>query len=147
MTSLALLLFSVSVVLFSSLILIVRSEQKRNKRFALKATRGFLDAQISAAEQTLRELTDHFLKYVVKLHWYYSIHSLLRAILGTLVSFYTFVERHFEKNRRRTKILRKEKAEKSQRTHLDQIAQHKIETALTPAQQKRLRKKKLEEKH
>jgi hypothetical protein len=61
--------------------------------------------------------------------------------------FYASFEKIFERNRNRTKKLRMEKRQLNSINHLSQMADHKVDTALTPAQKKKLRHKKLEEKH
>lgn len=94
----------------------------------------------------ITESVTHFMRYMVQLNWYYSIHSVLRTILRSLVAAYTFFENIFERNRKRTKELRAEKKQLSEQNHLRQMADHRESTALTPAEQRRLRKKTLEGK-
>lgn len=147
MTSIALMTFFGSLFIFCVLFLLVRAEQKRGKRFFLTGFRSWLDRVVFKIEASIAGKIDHFVRYILQLHWYYSIHSILRGLLQLLVAVYTYFEKLFEKNRRRTKALRKERNEKKSATHLDHIAEHKAETALTPAQQRKLRKKKLEERN
>ena len=90
---------------------------------------------------------NHFVRYVVQLNWYYSIHSVLKTILIAIQAFYSSFEKMFERNRSRAKKLRMEKRQLTSISHLSQMADHKADTALTPAQKKKLRHKKLEEKH
>jgi hypothetical protein len=83
---------------------------------------------------------------MVQLNWYYSIHSVLSAVLRGLIAVYTFFENIFERNRRRTKELRAEKRQLSELNHLRQMTDHRETTALSPAEQRRLRKRTLEGK-
>ena len=83
------------------------------------------------------------MKYIIQLSWYYTIHSFLRTVLQAIVAFYERIERTFEMNRRRTKQLHAEKTQIANGGHLAEISQHKKDTALTPAQQRRLKEKQL----
>jgi len=60
-----------------------------------------------------------------------------------LVTFYTYFENIFENNRKRTKQLRAEKRELNEFNHLQQMTDHRKETALTASQQKKLKDKNL----
>jgi hypothetical protein len=119
------------VVLFVVVAVLVQVEERRGRRVILASLRNSLDATLQRFQLWLDNTWSHFLKYVVRLGWYYSIHSLLRAILSVLVSIYTYVEAVFERNREKTKLLRRERKQKQQ-THFSQIADHKSEVALTP---------------
>lgn len=135
------------LVLFVVMAVLVRVEESKRRRVVLVGARNFLDRKIVALYTWFDNLWHHFVRYVVQLGWYYSIHSLLRTVLRVLVSVYTYIETMFEKNRERTKHLRKERKQKIKQTHLTQIADHQAETALTQAEQVALRKQKLEEDH
>jgi hypothetical protein len=134
-------------VLFVVMAVVVQIEEVRGKRLFLGGVRQVLDAKVSALYAWFDTVWHHFVRYVVRLGWYYSIHSLLKAVLRVLVSIYTYVEHVFEENREKTKLLRKERKQKTQQTHLTQIADHRAETALTSTEQATLRKQKLEEDH
>ena len=60
---------------------------------------------------------------------------------------YTYIENQFEKNRTRTKQLRSAKKRSNQQSHLTKIAEHKVETALTPLEKQQLKEEKLELDH
>lgn len=135
------------LVLFVVMAVVVRIEEARGKRLFLGGARRVLDKKILDIHRWLDDTWHHFMRYIVQLGWYYSIHSLLRTILRVLVSIYTFIEHIFERNREKTKTLRKERKQKTRQTHLTQIADHKAETALTPTEKATLRKQKLEEDH
>lgn len=143
MLSLGLTILSASVVAFVLLLFFVQTEQKRGKRLLFGGLRGWLDGVISSGERWVGRWSQHFSRYVVQLGWYYSIHSFLRTVLKVLVSFYERVERVFEENRKKTKQLRTEKQQVTQ-SHLTEMAAHKQQTALTPAQQRKRRAAELE---
>jgi hypothetical protein len=126
---------------------VVRVEEARGKRLLLGGVRQVLDAKIFSLGRWCDGVWHHFVRYIVQLGWYYSIHSLLRTILQVLVSVYTYIENIFERNREKTKVLRRERKQKTRQTHLTQIAEHKAEVALTPSEQAALRQQKLEEDH
>ncbi len=139
--------FLVSISVFITILVMVQKERRRGRRFFASQTRRWLDERFDAMGIKLLSGLDHFVKYIVQLHWYYSIHSVLRAILRVTVAVYTYFEQIFERNRERTKELRAEKRQLNEMNHLRQMAVHKQDTALSPAEQRRLRKKKLEEKN
>jgi hypothetical protein len=143
----ALTFFAMSIGVFTLMLIAVQVERKKQKRLFAAKIRGWLDKKISGLEMWIVRSWNHFVRYVVQLNWYYSIHSVLKTLLLTIQVFYSSFEKIFERNRSRTKKLRMEKRELSTVTHLSQMADHKIDTALTTAQKKKLRHKKLEEKH
>lgn len=147
MLTTAITTFVTFLVLFVVMAVVVHVEEVRGRRLMLSGARGFLDRKILAVYAWFDGVWHHFMEYVVKLGWYYSIHSLLRTILRVLVSIYTHIEHIFERNREKTKRLRKERKQKIQQTHLTQIAEHKADVALTPEEQATLRQQKLEEDH
>lgn len=146
MVSIGLTWLVASTVLFVLMMVAIQAEKKRGQRFLLASVRGWLDTKIAYTGRRIAELWDHFTRYIVQLGWYYGIHSFLRAVLATLVASYERVERAFESNRQRTKQLRAEKKQvtATSANHLTEMAQHKVDTALTPAQQRKLKRTQLE---
>ena len=140
-------IFVISIFVFLILLLVVQIERRRGRRFFASRARAWLDDKADRIGKWIVTSWDHFIKYIVQLHWYYSIHSLLRGILKLIVAFYSYFEHVFERNRKRTKQLRAEKRQLGELNHLQQMAEHKEDTALTPVQKRKLRQKKLEEKH
>lgn len=136
-----------SIVVFLLLVTIVYGERKRGRRYFASRLRNWLDEKIDSFGKKLIRSFEHFVKYILQLHWYYSIHSVLKALLQVLVKFYTHFETLFERNRARTKILRSEKKKLNSTNHLSQMAAHKEDTELTPSQKKKLRHKNLEGRH
>jgi hypothetical protein len=146
MVSTGLTLLLVSLSGFVLVLWLVHVEKKRGKRLLLPGLRGWFDGVLATAGLRLVQTWDHFVKYILRLGWYYGLHSLLQATLRTLVSFYEKVEHVFETNRRRAKQLRAEKQHTiiASDTHLTEMARHKAETTLSPAQQKKLKDTQLE---
>lgn len=144
MITTALTAFLVSIVFFAVLVTLTQQERRRGRRFFAAGIRSSLDILVTRSEQRLVRSSDHFMRYIVQLSWYYSIHSVLRTFLRGLVAMYTYFENVFERNRQRTKELRAEKRQLNELNHLRQMADHKADTALTPAEQQKLRKKTLE---
>ncbi len=140
----ALTAFSISTTFFVVFVFLIQQERRRGRRFFAARSRTWADRLVSAIEQGIAGSFNHFMRYMVQLNWYYSVHSLLRTFLRGLVKLYTFFEVIFEKNRKRTKELRAEKRQLSELNHLRQMAAHKVDTALSPAQKHKLRKKTLE---
>lgn len=136
-----------SIVVLFALLVIVKAESRRGERFFATSFRSWLDKRVDIIGGWLLKSFEHFIKYILQLHWYYSIHSVLRTLLQVLVKFYTFFENLFERNRARAKKLRSEKKKLKTENHLSKIAEHREETELTPTQKQKLRHKKLEGKH
>lgn len=139
--------FSVSIFVFISLIFLVQKERQRGRRFFASDARGWLDKMFDRIGKSLVDNWNHFARYIVQLNWYYGIHSFLKTLLRVIVAFYTYFENMFERNRSRTKQLRFEKRELNELNHLNQMAKHRKDTALTPAQKRKLKQKELEGKH
>jgi len=129
------------------LMIIIEKERRRGRRFFFVGLRGWLDRVVEGVEQWLARSWRHFIKFILQLNWYYSIHSVLRTILKMTVAVYTYFENIFENNRTRTKRLRAEKRKLKEKNHLQKMADHKKDSALTPSQQKKLRHQKLEDLH
>ncbi len=146
MVSLAFTVFLVSCFTLLLLMLVVKKERRLGRRFFAAAFRDWLDGVVYQIECGIVDSWGHFVRYILQLHWYYSIHSVLRTILQMIVAAYSYFEDMFEHNRARTKKLRAEKRQLSERSHLQKVAEHKRDTALTLNQQKKLRQRKLEDR-
>lgn len=147
MISTALIYFLVSVGVFLLLVVVTSVERKRGSRVFAGSLRTTLDTKLATLYQHLAQVLEHFFRYIVQLHWYYSIHSVLKTLLRIVVAVYTGLESFFERNRKRAKALRAEKRQQTELTHLEQVSAHKAETALTPTEQRKLRDKQLEGKY
>jgi hypothetical protein len=138
---------TVSVIVFCVLLILVQKEHNRKQLFFASKARLWLDEKVGDFEKQMVSGWNHFTRYFVQLNWYYSIHSLLKTAMQVIVTFYTYIEKLFEKNRSRAKKLRAEKRKISQPNHLSQMAEHKEGTALTESQKTKLKRDKLEERH
>ena len=146
--SLASTVFLVSIVVFVGYSLLVTLEDKNARRFVGGRFRERLDDRIERVSHQFENHWKHLSKYVLQLGWYYSVHRILRTVLGSLVFVYTFFEGIFERNRLRTKELRKEfKRQLHKKSHLTEIAAHKEETSLSEEEQQTLKTRKLEQDH
>lgn len=146
MITTALTTFLTSVFVFVVLVIFTQQERRRGRRLFASAVRVRMDAFLRQLHTQVARSISHFMRYMVQLNWYYSIHSVLRTILRVTVAIYTFFEDVFERNRKRAKELRAEKRQLSERNHLQQMAVHRVDTALTPKQQKKLKDETLEGK-
>lgn len=144
MISTGLMWLIASTVTFLFVLFLVSAEQKRGSRFLLVRARAWSDKIVAGIGLSMSRSWDHFNRYVVQLGWYYGLHSLLRALLKTLIAFYERVEHVFEINRKRTKLLRAERRKAISSNHLTEMAEHKANSALTPSQQKKLKESHLE---
>lgn len=141
------IIFVSSIILFTVSAVMVRVEYIKNRRLVLQRVRGWLDVHIESVEKKWSYNWKHLSRYVVQLGWYYSIHSLLKTLLSVLISLYAHIEQMFERNRLRTKQLRKELKRHVAQTHLTDIAHHRRKTALSPEEQTLLKSKTLENDH
>lgn len=142
----ALTVFLSSLVLFIALAVLVRIEQIRKRRIVMRRTRASFDRVIDWISARTSTTWEHFVKYMVQLGWYYSIHSLLRALLRIVVAAYEYLETKFERNRVRAKDLKtKRRTNTTRESHLTEMAAHKVDTALTPEEEDELKERKLSE--
>lgn len=146
MELLPLTVFITSAALFVALVTFVSFERRRGQRAILPKRRAALDMLLIRFNAWRTRQWEHFVRYILQLGWYYSVHSFLRTAMKLLVAIYDYIETHFERNRLRARDLRAEKR-KQVDTHFSAVAEHKAEVALTPKQQDELKERKLEEKH
>lgn len=136
-------LFLLSLSLFLVVAFITRQETVRGKRFVLATFRGWCDKVLGTMCVQAERKLETMVRHTIKLSWYYSIHSTLRAVLTMLVKMYDRLERIFMSNKERAKVLRAEKRALQNPNHLTAISEHKASTALTPSQKKKLKAEKL----
>ncbi len=132
---------------------IVGRETVRGERLMLAQFRGRLDRGIERVQVGLQSVIHYLDRHVIKLSWYYSLHSFLQAALRVVVSLYDYLEGRFHRNRMRARAIRaerramkrgKEEAPAVVDSHLASIAEHKAEMALSDKQKQKLKTKKLE---
>ncbi len=137
-------LFLISASLFVVWSFVTRQEQVRGSRLFLSGLRARCDSVFEAVYLYLRERVRRIVRHTIKLSWYYSLHSALRAILTILVKLYDSLELVFINNRENARKLRAEKrGVTGVKSHLTMISEHKAESALTPSQKKKLKAKRL----
>ena len=138
MASPALTAFLISLSVFIVLLGLFRQEQRRGRRLVAARARAALDRSVESVTARITKSVTHFVRYIVQLSWYYSIHSVLRTLLRGIVTAYEYLESIFERNRERAKQLRAEKRQLAELNHLRQMAAHRADTALTPKEQQKL---------
>ncbi len=147
MEGIALIVFAVATLMYVALYVIVSRELVSGERLVAANFRGRLDSLLERFQKKVAELIHDFTEYVVKLGWYYSVHSFLRTVMQFLVNAYEFFEHKFEQNHSRAEVLKSRRKERQteKSTHLAEMATHKESVALSPEQQAELRQRKLEE--
>lgn len=135
MSVLVLILAGSAATLFV-LALLFSIEDRRSRRYlVLGGLRRALDHFLLVVAERLRGWHHYLGSGFLRLLMHYLVHNLLRNILRSLRWVESVVERTLRHNRRAARRIDTEK----QRTHLDEIADHKTATALTERQkQKRL---------
>ena len=132
---------------------LVGREVTRGERIILAQFRGRLDRGVERIQAGIQSVIHYLDRHVIKLSWYYSLHSFLQAALRVVVSLYDYLEGRFHSNRMRARAIRaerramkrgKEGAPVTVDPHLASIAEHKVEIALTDKQKQKLRTRKLE---
>lgn len=139
--------FALSVLALVGLSVLVGAEQSRGQRFFAASARAKLDRAVAVGETRIAESWAHFTRYVIELGWYHSLQSLLRAVIVVLRQGYEWLERVRDTQRARAARLQAEQRQVAVENHLRQMAEHKQGTALTPAQKRKLKQRKLEERH
>jgi len=119
-------------------------EEKIEHRLFLTQKRLLLDMEIMKFMAFVRHKTIFFGRYIIALSWYYSLHTLLKLVLRFLAGLYFGVEKILQRNRLRAKALRREKHQSVQvDSHLIQIAEHQLETALTEKEKTKIKNRAL----
>jgi hypothetical protein len=124
--------------------LLVALEARRGTRYGVTRLRTYADRAVVWCAHTYRRFVRSFLQ----LRWHYWVHCAYRAVLLALQRVYHRVEDRFEANRQRAKQLKRavKASQTESSSHLSTVAQHKVDTALTAAQKRKLKKKSLEQK-
>jgi hypothetical protein len=141
------------VVVWGAYSALVGYEVRVGERVALRSVRSRADHVFTWIQTQLCVVVRYIDRHIIRLSWYYSVHSCLQAALRVVVSLYDYLERWFHNNRAQARALRAERrAMKRGRMvtpvaaspHLTSIAEHKNEVALTEKQKQKLKTKKLE---
>ena len=119
-------------------------EEKIEHRLFLAQKRHALDKVIIKFIAFVHHKSIFFGRHIITLSWYYSLHILLKLILRFLAGLYFRVEKILQRNRLRTKALRRERHQSLQvDNHLIQIAEHQSETALTEREKTKIKNRAL----
>jgi cell division protein FtsB len=124
---------SVTVLLLLTAIYII--EDSKGRRIILPRIRGWFDAVCRWFLLQASLFFSFFSKGFVRVLLHYGVHSILNRLLATLRKLEKKVEELVRRNRTVVKNIRKVHT----KSHLDEIAEHKEETALSPGQKKKLR--------
>lgn len=143
---LAIGLFFVYAIFFSI-------EAKLGRRIIFGGFRDFIDRVLVKITTVLSRGINFIVNHIFKLFFYFIFHKFLRLLMTGLVKTYDYLERVFIQNRQRAKRLKIEKkllsqrklAAKNQQGHLQQVARHKVDVALTAPEKKKLLADKLEQ--
>ena len=121
---------------------LISREERIGKRLFLAGVRDHLDNLIVRVVSWCEGVIRYVVRYVITLSWYYSLHAFLKVMMKSLAGAYHMLESILIRNRERARALRKERRS-STKNHLTHIADHKAETKLTPAEERRRKDKAL----
>jgi hypothetical protein len=132
----------VLLVLFVGYQNLVSREERNGRRFFLAQLRDKADIGISRMVSWCEGIIRYVVRYVITLSWYYSLHAFLQVLMKSLAGAYHVLESILIRNRDRARALRKER-KAAARSHLAEIATHREETKLTPAEERKRKEKAL----
>lgn len=123
------IVLGVTILLFVSMVLLVSSEEKAGERKIMRGVRGWIDRMLSKLVAVVRKII-----HTINISLLYVIHQLRHAIAAAIAP--------------RPRHKKPKDKLQYQRTdnHLSSMHDHKVDTALTEAQKKKLRNQKLEER-
>ncbi len=130
------------LVMFGAYLTLVKREERRQQRFVLATLRGRADDAIVRMVSWCEGIIRYVVRYVITLSWYYSLHAFLKVLMKSLAGAYHVLESILIRNRDRARALRKERRSVT-KNHLTHIADHKAETKLSPAEERRRKDKAL----
>lgn len=122
------IVLGVTILLFAGMVLLVSAEQKAGERKVLRGLRGWLDRVLGKFIALIRRIGK-----TISISFVYVVHQLRHAIAAAIAP---------RPRKRRPDRLQYERTN----NHLSSMHDHKADTALTEAQKKKLRNKKLEER-
>lgn len=125
--------YSVGILLILTVLFIV--EDRKGTKVVAVRVRNVLDAVLGKLAIKGSTHGYFFGKGFARLVFHYSMHGVLKRFLQFLKKWEQRVETMLHRNRTVAKQIQGEK----QRTHLDEIADHKSETALTDSEKEQLR--------
>lgn len=129
----ALLYVGACFFLCSVIIILFRIEDSYGDRILLARTRTSLDNFLCNVLHFVGRISQLSLVEYVRLTWHYIVHTLLRRILFFTARTQQAVEDMVRKNKAVAKEIQKRHAQ----SHLEQIAEHKEQVALSPKERSR----------
>jgi hypothetical protein len=123
------IVLGVTILLFASMVLLVAKEQKAGERKVLGRFRGWLDRMLGKVIALVRRIIK-----TITISFVYVVHQLRHAVAAAIAPR--------PRKRKQKDKLQYERTD----NHLSSMHDHKADTALTEAQKKKLRNKKLEER-
>lgn len=132
----ALSIAGASFVLLVSLGRLFALEQQNGRRFLLAGVRGHLDDGLLRVTQAIHRFLVYITKYVITLSWYYSMHATLKLVLQFLAGLYYMIEKLLHHNRDNARRIRQDR-KRAERSHLQVLTDHKVDTKLTELQKKK----------
>lgn len=124
------------LVIFVGYLALIRREEQQGRRVILASIREGVDHFIVRVVSWCERVIRYIVRYVITLSWYYSLHAFLKVMMKSLAGAYHVLESMLIRNRDRARALRKERRSVT-KNHLTQIADHKAETKLTPAEERK----------
>ncbi|MEZ4200348.1 MAG: hypothetical protein R3B69_01995 [Candidatus Paceibacterota bacterium] len=131
----------VSGLSFLLLVILCIAEARRGQRIILQRVRSWFDSLVLRVFYFVTHIKLHFGAGAVRIFFHYCIHRLLGAFLTVLGWLQTALRHLQQQNRTVATVVRKEQ----ERTHLDVIAEHKVNVTLTEAEKERLKQRSLGE--
>jgi hypothetical protein len=133
----ALTYVGVSITVLTVLTVVYVVEDVHGKRVFIPRVRETLDQGLYIVALKLRDISRFFTHGFVRLLLHYGAHTILKRILNTLRGWEHRVEELVRHNRKIAKDIRAQKGD----PHLNAIAQHKQDVALTEIQKEELKSK------
>jgi hypothetical protein len=131
---------AVLVLVFGGYLYLCEREAVAGHRFFLASLRSRLDSGLTKVTNAVERFIRYVVRYIITLSWYYSLHAFLKVTMKSLAGAYHVLESMLIRNRDRARALRKERKQASV-NHLTHIADHKAETKLSPAAERKLKDK------
>lgn len=125
-----------ALVLLTTLYIV---EDIKGHRILLVRARSLLDTVCNSVARKLSVSGVLFGKGFVRLLFHYIAHTVLKRFLLVLRAVEQKVEALVWRNKRLVKNIHTKKTGKSERSHLDEIADHKTEVALSSKQKEEMR--------
>lgn len=137
-----------SVLVFVSVLGLVRVEQVRGERLVLGRTRALLDRSMTWVTRSFVTIRVVLGRFILQLGFRYAVHVVLRSILLGIASLYDRLMAYFEYNRQRTKAIRKAKRAwgEGKHSHLTELQKHQTTSALSDAEKQARKQAALEGK-